>query len=422
MPAPRALRRRALASVAPLLAASATAQPPAPASPQQFKLEYGANSLVFTGNLNLSVDHTEVTGQPAASPSNPNPALAPSVNRVFGGNASRVTLVLARDFGNGYRGEGFIDSSVVPTSGSGTLAGRENWLGYSGPFGRIRAGRIDTPVKQMGGYTDVFYSTGISDDGQIEMMGGEDQLTGFTRRQQKALRYDMPAMNGFNFGFELALPNADGAAVIDQPSTAAREGQVISTALTYANGGFSAGLGLEQHRNLRFTIVNGAASGLTDRGIRFGAKYVVAGIGDIALGANLYQYGGPSGTKVRRPFAGITANAYVGPGKIVMRYERAGEVGGSAPDGTVICGAINSAANWTSCSGALQLRKGAASGASQVVLGYDLPINRQTNVYFILTGIRNEAHANYNYATNNYGVLNPGSSLKGAGIGSIYYF
>jgi len=66
MPAPRALRRRALASVAPLLAASATAQPPAPASPQQFKLEYGANSLVFTGNLNLSVDHTEVTGQPAA--------------------------------------------------------------------------------------------------------------------------------------------------------------------------------------------------------------------------------------------------------------------------------------------------------------------------------------------------------------------
>jgi predicted porin len=382
----------------------------------QYKLEYAGNTLQIGGRLNIAFDHTELSGFTSGAANDP--GLAATDDRVFGANASRINFTLQRTFANQYVGEIFIDSSLNPTAGSGTLAGRENWLGVTGPFGRFRAGRIDTPVKQMGGYTDVFYATGIADNGQIEMMGGEDQLVGFTRRQQKSLRYDTPKFNGFDFAVQLGLPNADGSAATDAPSNEARKGTVLSTSLNYASGPFSAGIGYEIHKNLRYTSSN---IGLTDTGLRLGAKYVLSGMGDIGFGANLYKYEGPNGTEVTRPFTEITGNIYAGSGKIVMRYAQAGNVGGSAPDGTIICGTPNAAANFSSCSG-LQLIKGSNSGATQTVIGYDYAIDKQTSIYGYFTNIQNDANANYNYGTNGYGTLKPGNSLQGISIGAIYIF
>lgn len=392
-----------------LAAASALAQ-------AQFKLEYAGNTLQIGGRLNVSYDHTSVSGYAPGGATDP--GLAGSVDRVFGANASRINFTFSRLLPNGITGEVFIDSSLNPTAGSGNLAGRENWLGATGAFGRLRAGRIDTPVKQMGSYTDVFYATGIADDGEIQMMGGEDKLIGFTRRQQKSLRYDSPNMSGFGLALQLGLPNADGAAGSDAPTNSARKGRVISTALTYASGPFSAGLGYEHHQNVRFT----GTTGLGDSGVRLGAKYVFEGIGDIGAGANVFRYEAAGGSTVTRPFAAITGNVYVGSGKVVMRYGHAGNAGGSAPDGTVICGTPNASANFNSCSGTLALVKGPDSGARQFVVGYDYAVDKQFSVYGFMTQLRNGANANYNFGTNGYGALKSGNNLKGISVGAIYIF
>lgn len=403
----RAPLRAAIAASLAVLACSAQAQ---------LKWEFGKNSVQIGGRLNIAYDHTSLSGVTAGVN---DPGLASSADRVFGANASRLNFTFRRQFNERVSAEVFIDSSLNPSAGSGTLAGRENWLGVTGPMGRLRAGRIDTPVKQMGEYTDVFYATGIADNGQIEMMGGEDNLLGFTRRQQKSIRYDTPRINGFAAGVQLGLPNADGAAGTDAPPNDARKARVFSTAVTYAAGPLTAGLGYEVHRGLRFTAANQA---LTDTGLRVGAKYVFDGIGDIGAGANLYTYEGPDDSKVKRPFMQITGNVYLGGGKLVMRYARAGKVGGSAPDGTVLCGVTNSAATFTSCASGLQLIKGADSGATQWVLGYDYPIDKQTAIYGYATRMSNQRNANYNYGTNGYGNLKPGNSLTGISVGAIYIF
>jgi predicted porin len=383
----------------------------------QFRVEYAGNAMQIGGRVNVSYDHTKVTGFTPGAANDPN--LAGSVDRVFGGNASRLNFTFTRAFGPGYMAEIFLDSSVVPTAGSGTLAGRENWLGVFTPYGRFRAGRVDTPVKAMGEYTDVYYATGIADDGEMQMMGGEDKLIGFTRRQQKSLRYDTLRVSGWAFAAHLALPNADGSAVADAPPNAGRKGQVYSTAVTYANGPLSGGFGYEVHRNLRYT---GTSTGLTDKGWRLGAKYVFDGLGDIGAGANTFTYEAPVGSHVTRPYLTVTGNLYLGMDKVTLRVGKAGNAGGSAPNGTVVCGTPNASATFTSCSGTLALVKGPNSGARQIVLGYDHAFDKQTSLYGYYTQIHNDSNANYNFGTNGYGPLKAGNSVQGVSAGVIYIF
>ena len=414
-PVVRAARLPSIPAASTKIAATCVLALAAFSAQAQYKWEFAGNTLQIGGRLNLTVDHTDLSGVDSTN----NPGLATNDNRVFGANASRLNFTMQRAFGE-YRAEIFLDSSLNPTAGSGTLAGRENWLGVTGPFGQFRAGRVDTPVKQMGGYTDVFYATGIADNGQIEMMGGEDQLTGFTRRQQKSLRYDTPALNNFNFAFQYGLPNAAGADATDAPAGDGRKGTVMSTALTYANGPLSAGFGYEVHNSVRYIDNN---TGLKDSGWRLGAKYVFDGIGDIGFGANEFTYEGPNGSTVVRPFQEVTGNYYVGKGKVVLRYAQAGTVSGSAPDGTVVCGAAAAAtfaAN--SCTGAITLVKGADSGSRQVVFGYDYAVDKQTSLYGYWTSIQNDKNANYNYGTNGYGNLKGGNDLQGISVGAIYIF
>jgi hypothetical protein len=380
-----------------------------PASGQrQLKIVYGPNIFELGGILNISYDHSDYV----ASTSEHGGA-----NRIFGGNASRLNFTFTRALANGLSVQAFIDSSLVPSSGSGSVAGREDWLAFAGPIGRFRLGRIDTPVKSMGGYTDIFYATGIADDGQINMMGGEDVALGFTRRQQKSVRYDSPETSALKWAVQLALPNADGSATVDGPAQDERKGKVVSAALTYSTGPLSLGIGAEYHKSLRYT----QTEGLSDWGARWGAKYVFPA-GDIGIGGNVFNYEAENGTSVIRPFGNITANIYAGPGKIVLRYGHAFEVRGSAPDGTVICGKANAVANFTNCGGGLQLTKGARSGASQYTMGYDYPLDKQTALYGYYTTIRNGERANYNFGTNPYSELKPGQSLQGVSMGGIYMF
>ena len=92
-------------------------------------------NVTLYGRLNLTFE--AVNGkQPDGS--------NPTVTRLSS-NSSRFGLRGTESLGGGWNAIFQIESSLNPDSGSGTLAGRDSFLGFQGGFGLVRIGRFHAP-------------------------------------------------------------------------------------------------------------------------------------------------------------------------------------------------------------------------------------------------------------------------------------
>lgn len=347
---------------------------------------HGAHAqFTLYGRANVDFEKTRLGGTPAAD--------AFGGNQRVSSNSSRFGLRAATEI-EGIKVFAQLESGVSWDAGGDTLAGRDTFVGLEGVFGKFRLGKMDTPMKDLGGLTDRFKGTGIQDDGSIAVLGGSNN--GFGRRQSNSLRYDSPDFAGFGAALQYGLDNEDKGS--------GEQKKLISLSLTWRIARLKAMAAWEQHRNFN-------ATGFKDDAWRLGANYDF-GLLNIGAGFNKLNYELPVGTASRK-YATVTAAVPVGKGAFSLRYGQAGDVSGSAPAGTTVVGADAAA-----------LFVGAESGARQMTFGYEHNLFKGAQAYVYWTKISNDTNANYRFGVNplNVAAAGAGADPSGFVIGMLYDF
>lgn len=346
----------------------------------------GAQAQVtLYGRANLDFEKVSLGGTSAAD--------AFSGNQRVSSNSSRFGIRAAREF-EGLKAFAQVETGVSWDAGGDTVAGRDTFVGLEGAWGKLRLGKMDTPMKELGGLTDRFKGTGIQDDGGMAALGGAGN--GFSRRQNNSLRYDSPSFGGAKVALQYGFDNEDVASSAQK--------KLLSLGAEYAAGALKAGLALESHKNFN-------VAGKSDSAYRLGANYDFQVV-NVGVGYNRLAYKLAAGS-VHRSYATVTLGVPVGKGAVNLRLGKAGSVGGSAPLGTTVAG-----------SDANTLVVGPNSGGRQFTLGYEHNLFKGAQAYAYWTKISNQANANYRFGVNalNVAAAGRGASPSGLVVGMLYDF
>jgi predicted porin len=119
----------------------------------------------------------------------------------------------------------------------GAIFGREAWVGFDGPLGKIQAGVTYTPLLTILGT----YSLPANSDG-LGWGHAINNFAGPATRASHSLRYNSPSLDGFIFRGEYAFPTAGE----NQPGDI---GRTVSESVGYRNGAFSADVAYMDHVN-----------------------------------------------------------------------------------------------------------------------------------------------------------------------------
>src|SRR5690606_21386584 len=86
-------------------------------------------------------------------------------------NSSRIGVTGSAEIAEGFKGILQIETQINYDNGSGSLAGRDSFIGLEGSFGRVRLGQIDTPLKLIRSNVD-FFGDQIGDVRNVSRLNG----------------------------------------------------------------------------------------------------------------------------------------------------------------------------------------------------------------------------------------------------------
>ena len=157
---------------------------------------------------------------------------APSLK--FGGNSTtRVGLKGSTDLGSGIKGNFQLETSGIDIDGSlsgGILFGRQAWVGASGGFGEIRAGRQDS----VGFQTMIgFDLNGASNTASASGAAGIDGGLLFSALGTRSVQYIAPTVGGFKIHAGYQSANTGVAKTVAGGKASAGLG------LTFTSGGLA---------------------------------------------------------------------------------------------------------------------------------------------------------------------------------------
>lgn len=270
---------------------------------------------------------------------------------------SRFGLKGSEDLGGGQTLSFDLENGFNPTDGTlatnGSLFDRQAWIGVSGGWGQLRAGRQNSPLFYDQSGQDAF--------GGVTQASAMDNLTVFSFRTSNTISYVTPEIAGLQAGLYLGFGDAGGL-------RAAGSSQQFD--VTWEHGPFSAFVAGQWLKNS-----DGSA---TDRTIMSGASYA---IGRATL------YAGYSDMK----WPDLALNAYTAGLSAKYQFNAANSV------------ALGYAR--------LRDRTAQDNDADQVGLMYEYDLSKTTNFYGALSFLRNRNQASYTLA----GAANPGLPLAYAG-------
>jgi len=184
-----------------------------------------ADATVY-GKINISIDSGDTGLNDAGSDK--------SSGLFFQSNSGRVGVKGSEDLGGGLKAVWQFESNASFGSGSTSFGGRNSYLGLSGGFGTVLAGKHDTPYKDVGRWFDLFGDAVGDSRNLIQAVGGSN--VGFDLRPDNVVAYVTPTIGG---GFTIAA-----AYVIDD---ATENRDAMSANLKWKSGDFLVGLGYETH-------------------------------------------------------------------------------------------------------------------------------------------------------------------------------
>jgi predicted porin len=320
------------------------------------------------GVLNVSIDRVD-----------PDQAGKDSTTNVTS-NASRLGFKGSEDLGGGLKAIWQVESGFNADTGGGSIGSRNTFVGLSGDWGTVLAGRHDTPMKMLGRKVDNF-GDGMADDRNIIGSSAVDGKNMFDGRPNNVIAYITPNFSGLTAVVAYVTDNNSGAAASCVSTLDCNKTDAYSVMADYANGPFMAGLGYEKHN-----VANGDSRSLWRAvgGFKFG---------DAKLGA-LYESGSADAS-----LAPADRNAW-------------------GLFGNYAIGAITLKANYLKADDYANV---ANSGADQYTLGVDYALSKRSTAYAYYAKVNNDTNAAFGLgigggASSKVNAVNTDPSVFGIGM------
>lgn len=354
-------------------------------------------SVTLYGRLNLDM---EVVNGKQSGPDCPKTCPNPKVFRVSS-NSSMFGIRGTESLGGGIEAIFQIESALFIDTGNGALAGRETYVGLRGPWGTAKIGHFLSPyddIQPIFGNAATL-TTSILSTGALWSQAylGSPFAGGFDGRLPNSIRYDTPAIAGFNSSVQYSTAEA-------APTTSSG---IVSVGGFYNNGPIQLGAAYELHNRIRGT----PDAPLTDTAFSFAAGYQFDGIRVGGVYERL-RYEVTTTTDLTRDFYGIGATIDAGPGLIFLYVGHAADGKGSAAPGSNIGG----------------LFKGVNTRATQWEASYTYLLSARTLLYAGYVKILNGSNAAYTFDINAYPILCNAFPNGGCGkpsgfvLGAVHFF
>lgn len=297
-------------------------------------------------------------------------------------NASRIGFKGSEDLGGGLKAIWQIETGVAADEAGGFGSGRNTFVGLSGGWGTVLAGKHDTPMKLLGRSVDNFGDT-LADSRNLLGAGATDGKSMFDLRTDNTIAYISPSFSGLTLiGAYVTDHGTSGGGGATFPACATgldcNDRDAYSLSGTYNNGPLMLGLGYERHNTL-----TGATNTSVDRTMwRLVGGYT---IGDLKLGAQ-YENGSADtalATADRNGW-GLFANYTMGAIVLKANYLSVGDYEGQND-----------------------------SGAKQYTLGADYMLSKRTTVYALYAKVKNDTSAGFGL-----GINSTSSDATGANLNS----
>jgi len=343
-------------------------------------------------------------------------------------NSSRFGIRGTESLGGGLNAIFQVENSVNPDNGSGTIAGRDSFVGLQGNWGTFRMGRFHAPydnIHELFGDNPTLL-TSIMGTASLWAQGWTSKANGgFDDRVSNSVRWDSPVFSGFQI--QMQYGNGPGNGTEGGTAQAAPNTGVYSGGVFYNNGPVRLGGAFQYNVQARGRNLNdyawSIAGGYQFPKVYIGAVYEKTNYDCWTLGqaSNCFNnaagspaFPGASQTELTRNMFGIGATIDAGPGQIYFNWSWAQEGKGSAvttgcQNGTVACARVGG------------LAAGGNGGANFYEISYTYPLSKRTSVWAGYVKIANDSLAAYNFNVNNYTIAN-GGRPQGLAFGMWHNF
>lgn len=356
------------------------------------------------GKLHLSLDQTD-NGN--TYDGNTNSAAANAGTKAkslyVSSNASVLGFKASEDLEGGMKALGVIEVQIEADNPTKTIpfTEREVYAGLGGGFGTARIGKIDTPMKLLGGVADLFRdqvgdnrnltskATGIGLVTNAPLVTtsataytyNTTQRPSWEVRSTNALAYTTPDMGGFT------------VSILYQPDEGREDSNIKDIGVRFTGdvggGKLVAGAAWESHgeawnNDQKAETAIRAAGSFTIGDIKTAVLYQKASHMNVDplhnTGANAYK------SDLDRTTWGLGGSYKIGAGAIKAQYYKAGETASTASD-----------------------------GATMIAIGYDHNLSKNTRVYVAYAATKNDQDATSKDATT--GIPSRGGNFTAAGGG-----
>ena len=189
------------------------------------------------------------------------------VKQTVNGNETKDhTETKIADYGSriGFKGTEHLGSGLnaiwqvennVSLAGGGDWAGRDSFIGLEGGFGKVRAGKLSTQLKDMDTIDPWEYSNNALGLGMFTRTG----------ERRTSVRYDSPVWGGFSFNAQFT-PRDNGTEARGTTDTTGRDSNLSDTSayyggVNYENAGFFAQYGVGYKKSAYLNAAGDSKSG-----------------------------------------------------------------------------------------------------------------------------------------------------------------
>ncbi len=313
-------------------------------------------------------------------------------------NSSRLGIKGDEDLGGGLKAiyqmefgvalDGNTDATTGTVSSTGTAgttnsattftSQRNTFVGLTGGFGTVLAGRRDSLIKDAGRKYDLFGDQ-LGNNRQVLGLGSSTYSGLVDGRHNNVLAYVSPSFSGVTLGVAY-VPGAGNT--VEQYDNAAVKNDAVTAMVDYTAGAFSATAGYINVNNVLKDSSATANSGFTayrlGAGYTFGAAKVVA----IYQNANVNNVATANGSKQSQDAYGLGASYKVTTaGTVKAQYMMAANVSGTS------------------------------NGADMLSVGYDHALSKNTTAYAAYVNVDNHGDT----STANSGAYTASMANGGAG-------
>lgn len=302
-----------------------------------------------------------------------------------GSTASRFGFTGSEDLGGGLRANFMLEAGFSPDTGTGTLPGpaigftRQSFVGLSGPWGRVDAGRMYTPLFYSLFRADPFGVNAVfSPLNLITATEAQPGLSPFAGRASNMVRYRTPADS--RFLLDLAYAPGEAAA------SSHRSGDVFGGNIGWNQAPFYVSYGFQKTRS--GSAAAPVASPATSTYQVLSAAYDLTQT--VRLSGNYIRNSSSVPTTPRADLFNLGASWVIGPTRLLAGVVR-----------RTVDGSPRSQLGWT--------------------LGADYFLSKRTSLYTRLLHLDNRGNASVSLA----GVpvaANSGDSVRSFGIGVNHSF